>query len=201
MTTIRKITSIPSVLKAIQEDTERLGFTLSSDAQTGSLLATLAASKPNGRLLEIGTGTGHGTAWILSGMDESSHLDTVDINKSLVAVAKKHIGDDARVTFHLMGGDKFIQQAQAESFDLIYADAIPGKFSHLDETLALLKPGGFYIIDDLLPQPTWPENHATRVAALIDELEKRSELRCTQLGWSSGLMLVTQASIRALMDV
>lgn len=188
----RHIVSIKSVLQAIQEDTERLGFTLSSDAQTGSLLATLAASKPNGRLLEIGTGTGHGTAWILSGMDESSHLDTVDIDENLVALAKKHFGDDARVTFHLAGGDEFIKQAQAESFDLIYADAIPGKFSHLDQTLALLKPGGFYIIDDLLPQPTWPENHASRVAALINELESRLELRCTKLCWSSGLMIVTK---------
>ncbi len=188
----RHIASIPRILQAIQEDTERLGFTLSSDAQTGSLLATLTASKPNGRLLEIGTGTGHGTAWILSGMDESSHLHTIDTDENVVAVAEKHLGSDARVTFHLISAEEFIKQAQAESFDLIYADAIPGKFSYLDETLALLKPGGFYIIDDLLPQPTWLENHAPRVAALINELENRLELHCTKLCWSSGLMIATK---------
>lgn len=181
-----KNTSIPSIIKLIQADSQRLGFTLSSDAQTGSLLATLAASKPRGRLLEIGTGTGHGTAWLLSGMDKSSHLDTVDINENLVAVARKHLGDDPRVTFHLINGDEFIQQAQAQLFDLIYADAIPGKFSLFPETLALLKPGGIYLIDDLLPQPTWPENHAPSVAALINQLENCSELRCTQLDWSLG---------------
>lgn len=186
------VVSIPSVLQAIQADTERLEFSLSSDTQTGSLLATLAASKPNGQLLEIGTGTGHGTAWILSGMDESSHLDTVDIDENLVAVAKKHLGGDARVRFHLVGGEEFIKQAQAESFDLIYADAVPGKFSYLDETLALLKSGGFYIIDDLLPQPTWPDNHAPRVATLINKLENRLEFCCTKLYWSSGLMVVTK---------
>jgi predicted O-methyltransferase YrrM len=46
----------------IQADSRLLKFALSSDVYTGCLLATLAASKPNGNLLEIGTGTGHGTA-------------------------------------------------------------------------------------------------------------------------------------------
>jgi spermidine synthase len=68
-------------------------------------------------------------------MDASSHLDTVDINEMTIAVTKKHLGDDARVTFYLIDGEVFIQQAQVRSFDFIYADAIPGKFSLLDETL------------------------------------------------------------------
>ena len=33
---------------------------------------------------------------------------------------------------------------------LSYADAWPGKFSQLEEALALLRPGGMYVIDDLL---------------------------------------------------
>jgi predicted O-methyltransferase YrrM len=41
--------------------------------------------------------------------------------------------------------------------DLIYADAWPGKFTDLDQALALLRIGGIYFIDDLLPQSNWPE--------------------------------------------
>lgn len=184
--------STPAAVQAIQVDSRLLGFALSSDADTGCLLATLAASKPNGTLLEIGTGTGHGTAWILSGMNESSHLDTVDINEMTIAVAKKHLEQDARVTFHLMDGELFIQQAPTRSFDLIYADAIPGKFSLLNQTLALLKLGGLYVIDDLLPQPTWPDDHAPRVAALINDLQQCRELHCTQLWWSTGLIIAAK---------
>src|SRR5262245_30825165 len=103
-----------------------------SEPQVGALLAGLAASKPGGRFLELGTGTGHGTAWLLSGMDSTSTLDTVDVDANVVAVARRHLAPDARVTFHVADGAAFIQQTAQERFDLIYADAWPGKFSHLD---------------------------------------------------------------------
>ena len=80
-------------------------------------------------------------------------------------------------------------------FDLIYADAWPGKFSHLDEALALLKPGGMYVIDDLLPQSNWPEGHAPKVPALIDDIERRAEFVTVRLAWASGLMVVVRRHI------
>jgi predicted O-methyltransferase YrrM len=55
------ISQKPEALAAIHKDTEALGFTMASEPQTGALLAALAASKPGGRLLELGTGTGVGT--------------------------------------------------------------------------------------------------------------------------------------------
>ena len=68
----------PAIIEAILDDTAALGFNMASDARVGALLAVLASSKPGGRFLELGTGTGHGTAWMLSGMDAASTLDTVD---------------------------------------------------------------------------------------------------------------------------
>ena len=56
------------------------------------------------------------------------------------------------------------------------ADPWPGKFSHLDEALALLRTGGIYLIDDLLPQSNWPKGHAAKVPVLIDSLERRSNV-------------------------
>ena len=93
-----------------------------------------------------------------------------------------------------MDGAEFIRQSAREAFDLIYADAWPGKFSHLDETLALLCPGGIYLIEDLLPQPSWPEGHAPKVPVLIRDLEQRSDLITVKLGWASGLMIVVRAA-------
>ena len=53
------------------------------------------------------------------------------------------------------------------SFDLIFANAIPGKYEHLDETLALLRCGGLYVVDDMLPQPTWQKDHAPRATGVL----------------------------------
>ena len=48
--------------------------------QVGALLRLMASMKPGGRLLEIGTGTGVSTCWLLDGMDSTAKLTTVDIN-------------------------------------------------------------------------------------------------------------------------
>jgi predicted O-methyltransferase YrrM len=185
----------PGSLEAILSETETLGFNLASEPKVGALLATLAASKPGGRFLELGTGTGHGTAWLLFGMDQTSRLESVDTDPAVVAVARRHLGSDRRVTFHVIDGAAFIRQAPRGEFDFIYADAWPGKFSHLDEALALLRPGGIYLIDDLLPQPNWPEGHAPKVPILIDNLEGRREFISVKLAWASGLMLVVRTAV------
>lgn len=192
-----EISRTPAALAAILEDTRALGFTMASEPRTGALLAALAASKPGGRLLELGTGTGLGTAWILSGMDAKARLETVDNDASVVAVARRHLAADSRVTFHLADGGEFLVHSETDQFDLIYADAWPGKFSHLDEALSLLKVGGIYVIDDLLPQPNWPEEHAPKVPVLIDSLERRPEFTTVKLSWASGLMLVVRGTGRA----
>ncbi len=186
-----RLPQLPSVIGAILDDTAAIGFNMASAADVGSLLAVLAASKPGGRFLELGTGTGHGTAWMLWGMDAASTLDTVDDDADPVAVARRHLGGDRRVRFHVMDGAAFLRSAQ-EGFDMIYADAWPGKFSHLDEALALLAPGGVYVIDDLLPQPNWPDGHAAKIPPLVADLERRPQFSTVRLDWASGVMLVTR---------
>lgn len=177
-------------LGEIRAATERAAFTMASDDRAGALLAALAASKPGGRFLELGTGTGIGTAWLLSGMDAGARLISVDTDAGVQEIARLHL-DDPRVTFVLKDGGSFLESAN-DSFDLIYADAWPGKFTHLDLALARLTSGGVYYIDDLLPQPNWPDGHGARVDALVADLESRSAFVTTRLDWSSGLMLAVR---------
>jgi predicted O-methyltransferase YrrM len=186
----------PAKLTAMQRDTEACGFNMASELRTGALLATLAASKPAGRVLELGTGTGLGTAWLLSGMDTASRLDTVDSDAGVVAIAQRHLASDPRVTFHVVDGGAFIAQAAPATYDLIYADALPGKFTHLDQALSLLRAGGIYFIDDLLPQANWPEGHAAKVPLLVEALERRPDFASVRLAWASGLMVVVRTGAR-----
>jgi predicted O-methyltransferase YrrM len=182
----------PPVLAAIQAETAKLGFSMASEPRTGALLAALAAAKPGGRLLELGTGTGIGTAWLLSGMDASARLDTVDTDAAVVEVARRHLGGDARVAFRVEDGGAFLARVDPDTYDLIYADAWPGKFTHLDHALACIRQGGFYVVDDLLPQANWPDGHAGKVDALIADLERRPGFAVVRLAWASGLMLVVR---------
>jgi predicted O-methyltransferase YrrM len=191
----------PSALDAIRQETERVGFTLASEPRTGSVLRALAASKPGGRFLELGTGTGVGTAWLLSGMDADSHLISVDTDAKLQEIAIRNLGHDARVAFHLGDGAAFLGQAPPRQFDLVYADAWPGKFTHLDLALSLLKAGGIYFIDDLVSQPTWPDGHASKAAALIADLERRPGFVAAKLAWASGLMLLVRTEAPAARDI
>ena len=188
----QEIIDAPALLGAILSDTRALGFTMASEPQTGALLRSLAASKPKGNFLELGTGTGVGTAWLLAGMDAESRLVTVDIDAAAARIAQRHLGHDSRVTFHIMDGADFLQSAPSNQFDLIYADAWPGKFSLLESALSLLRIGGIYFVDDLLPQASWPEGHAPRVPALIAELRRRPGFVSTALAWSSGLLLLVR---------
>jgi predicted O-methyltransferase YrrM len=182
----------PEALTAIVRDSARIGFTMASEPLTGSMLRALAASKPNGRLLELGTGTGVGTSWLLDGMNEEARLDSVDNDPDAQEVARRHLAHDRRVTFHLGDGAAFLEGTHSSGFDLIYADAWPGKFSHLDQALSHLRTGGIYLIDDLLPQQNWPEGHALKVAALIGDLVARSGYLSVRLEWASGVMVVVR---------
>jgi len=184
----------PAQLSAIQQATAANGFTMPSESLTGALLRSLAASKPGGRLLELGTGTGLATAWLLAGMDATATLISVDNDGTVQAIAQRHLGQDPRVRFIRQPGEAFIKSAVAEGvrYELIFADTWPGKYWLLEETLGLLALGGFYIIDDMLPQPNWPADHPPKVAALIADLEARHEYAVTKLAWASGLMIVTR---------
>lgn len=184
----------PAVVKDLEQAARTLGFTMSSDLLTGSLLRTLAASKPSGDILELGTGVGMGTAWLLAGMGAATRLTSVDRNEETTAVAERFLSSDQRVLFMLMDGIAFIRacHAQRRKFDLIFADTYPGKFEALDDTLALLKRGGLYVVDDLNPQPGWAADHAPKVEQLIRALEQRDDLHITKLNWSSGLLIAAR---------
>ena len=182
---------MPVQYENIAEATKAIAFNMASDMQTGSLLKTLAASKPSGRILELGTGTGLATSWIVDGMDERTKLITIENNTLLLDIARKAL-QDSRVEFVWADGYAWIQTYSGEKFDMVFADAMPGKYDLFEETIGLVKVGGFYIIDDMLPQPNWPEGHADKVERFIGELGERNDILLTKLNWSTGIIIVTK---------
>jgi predicted O-methyltransferase YrrM len=184
---------IPSAVTNILVETEAIGFAMVSEPLVGSLLRSLAASKPGGAFLEMGTGTGISTAWLLSGMSPTATLVSVENDPTLMAIAQTHLATDPRLSLKLTDGGTFLEQlSSTDRFDLIFADTWAGKYTHLDLALQTLNPGGFYIIDDMLPQPNWPEGHNLKATALIAELEQRQDFSLTKMSWGSGVILATK---------
>lgn len=181
-------TDIPVQYNSIQSATKALAFNMASDLYTGSLLKTLVASKPCSHVLELGTGSGLATSWILQGMDEDSTLVTVENNSMLLEIAQQQLNDN-RIEFVLADRYQWLKNYKGKQFDLVFADAMPGKYDLFEEAFAMVKPGGFYIIDDMLPQPNWPEGHAERVSTFISHLEQRADVTLTKLNWSTGIII------------
>ncbi len=186
------ILDVPRVYPDLLQKCKDIGFSMPSDVYIGTLLKTLVASKPGGDFLELGTGIGLSLAWMVDGMDEKSALITIDNDAELIEIAKKYFKDDERVTVLCEDGSEWITNYYGTPFDLIFADAWPGKYSKIDEILNLVKPGGFYIIDDMTAQPNWPDGHEENVDRLVDYLEKREDFTLTKMDWSTGVLIAVK---------
>jgi predicted O-methyltransferase YrrM len=184
----------PAKYAEVLQASKSMDFKMASDVLTGNLLQTLAATKPKGRFLEIGTGTGLSATWILNGMDSQSTLLSVDNNPDLSSVAGKLLGFDTRLTLRVADGAEFIKSLAGQTFELIFADSFPGKYNTLEETLKLVAPGGFYVVDDMLPQPNWPKGHAQTVDDLIAKLDALKDFHVCKMNWSTGLVVCTRKS-------
>jgi predicted O-methyltransferase YrrM len=184
--------SIPMHYHAIDEATKSSGFTMASDIMTCSLLRTLAASKPAGKFLELGTGTGLATSWILDGMDAGSTLVSIDNDDQLLAIADKFLGDDSRLSLVSTDGAEWVNANRQQKFDYIFADTWHGKYLLLDEVLDMVNTGGLYILDDMLPQPNWPDGHHNKAINLVKYLDSRKDLLLTKQAWATGVVVAVK---------
>jgi predicted O-methyltransferase YrrM len=183
---------LPAALSALQDKSDAVHFEMASEPLVGALLRVLAASKPGGRFLELGTGPGIATSWILEGMDADSTLISVDNDGAVQQIAAEMLGHDKRLTLVTEDGVAFLQTQPALDFDLVFADAMPGKYEGLDDALSTVKAGGFYVIDDMLPQPNWPQGHAEKVPLLVQRLASHPDFVILPLVWASGVVVAVR---------
>ena len=187
---------VPALVDRAQHRALEIGFAMTSDNRTGSLLRTLAASKPGGRLLEIGTGLGAGAAWLLAGMDDAARLTTIEADPDLAGNARQLLADDHRATVLTADAAEWLASYTDEPFDLVFVDWRTGKFEHRALLLGHLVGGALYVGDDLSPQLTWPDDHAAKVDRFLAEIIEEPALAVTPMDWSSGLVVAARRGDR-----
>ena len=140
---------IPPLVEKALALAERTGFARSCSAETGRLLQVLAGARGLERVAEIGTGSGVGSAWILSALDPDVAFVTVELDEERARDAAGLLTEDAAA--RVVHGDWRDVLPPEAPFDLLFADG-GGQVTKADESLlGLLAPGGILVLDDLTP--------------------------------------------------
>lgn len=140
------------VLREIEQEGHAEGLPI-VDAQVGALLRVLAASVGARHILEIGTAIGYSGSWLAGALPPNGRLITMEINPDRAAIARRNfartgVADRA----HVMVGDAALLAAKVSGpFDLIFQDGAKALYGRmLDRLVALLRPGGLLVTDNVL---------------------------------------------------
>jgi predicted O-methyltransferase YrrM len=183
---------LPAGAAASYERARQHGFTLSCEPEVGRLLASLAAGVPTrGRILEMGTGVGAGTAWIVHGVGarDDVRVVSVDLDEQASMIARSATWP---AWVELRVADVLDLLDALGRFDLIFADAQGGKWTGLDRTIAALTPGGILLVDDMTPPAWMDEAHEQHTARVRATLLGHPDLVATELACGSGMILCTR---------
>jgi predicted O-methyltransferase YrrM len=135
------------------------------------LVATLVASKPGGRIAELGTSYGEGAQAIVAALPPGATFVTAEIDPERAARAREALaGTPAEV---LQGDWQELLPARGP-FDLVFADG----GTAYDRAADLLAPGGILIKDDLTPGRA-VDGDPTREALLRDPRLESVEILVT----------------------
>ncbi len=181
--------TFPELVTAAAGMSRSAGFALSCEPAVGRLLAVLAAHLPAGaRVLELGTGTGVGTAWIVFGLLPRTDVvvTTIERDPQTAALAAQC---NWRDFVDLRIGNALHLLSEIGTFDLIFADAQGGKWDGLDRTIAALNPHGLLVVDDMTPRPGWTPEQRTKQDQVRQALLTSPLLTSIELDHGSGIIL------------
>lgn len=151
---------VPENVRLAEAGAARLGFHQSCSHAVGRLLRTLAGNAvEDTTVLEVGTGCGVGSAWLLAGLRKGSRLVSIDNDRQCQRAAAAALGADERST--LLVGD-WREALGHGPFALAFVDVAEAKDSGADEVIEAMLPGGLLLLDDFTPGPLYQGKHDER---------------------------------------
>jgi len=166
---------------------------------SGAVLTVLAASVQARAVVEIGTGAGIGSLYLLRGMPDDGVLTTIDVEVEHQRAAKEAFAEEGvRPTrTRTISGSALdvLPRLTDGAYDLVFIDADKESYPvYVEEALRLLRPGGVVALDNAL----WHDRVADparrdEVTTLIREVGRalRGDARVTaaMLPTGDGLLL------------
>jgi predicted O-methyltransferase YrrM len=125
-----------------------------SDKETALFLENTARAVKAEKCLEIGMAIGYGVMFLLRGMTESASVTTIEPSEERISQAEEFLaraGFRERVEIKKGTALEILPGLSAETYDLIYLDAVKEEYSeYLEKSLPLLKTGGVILADNVL---------------------------------------------------
>ena len=117
----------------------------------GALLSLLTKLSGGKAVVEVGTGAGVSSLWLLSGMSDDGVLTTIDIEPEHQRIAKEAFSDasiGASRTRLISGrAQEVLTRLADDSYDLVFIDADPlDQPDYVVEGVRLLRSGGVIVV-------------------------------------------------------
>ena len=147
----------PELLVRLREETAalpRAGMQICPEQ--GAFMTVLARLLGVRRALEVGTFTGYSSLSLLFGMPADGRISCLDVSEEYTAIARRYwqeAGVAERAELVLAPAvetlDRFV--AEGRTYDLAFVDADKeNQAGYYEKCLALLRPGGVVLIDNVL---------------------------------------------------
>ena len=164
----------------------------------GAALAVLAAAIGAKAVVEIGTGAGVGSVWLLRGMRPDGVLTTIDVEPEHHRAARETIAEAgiASNRVRLISGEALdvLPRLTDGAYDLVFCDADKREYTaYLHEALRLLRPGGLVAFDNALwegrvADPSHRDPDTTAIRDLIRAIREDDDLVSALLPCGDGLL-------------
>jgi predicted O-methyltransferase YrrM len=179
------------------------------DAEVGALLRVLALSIRAGRILEIGTCIGYSGIWLAGALPPDGMLFTMELDPERARIARDNFsraGLADRVNVMVGDAERLVAKV-AGPFDLIFQDGAKRLYGPLlDKLVALLRPGGLLLTDNVLwdgevvpgykPKPERKSEDTIAIAEYNARLNAHPELVTATVPLRDGVAISVKRSPR-----
>ncbi len=168
----------------------------------GALLRVLTAAIAAQAVVEIGTGTGVGSLWLLGGMPDSGVLTTIDAEAEHHRAAKQafaEAGIKTTRTRTIAGrATDVLTRLTDGAYDLVFVNAEPEDVPTLvGQAYRLLKPAGLLVVNDALwydrvAGPARRDDQTTAMRSVGKQVRDDERLRTALVPVGGGLLIAVR---------
>lgn len=168
----------------------------------GAALAALAAAVGAKSVVEIGTGAGVGSLWLLRGMRRDGVLTTIDVEPEHHRAARETFAEAGIPSnrVRLISGQalEVLPRLTDGAYDLVFCDADKREYpGYLEQALRLLRPGGVVAFDNALwhhrvADPTQRDEDSVAIRELGKAVREDERLTTALLPCGDGLLVAVK---------